>query len=136
MLLPSLLLVDKASPGLAQIVPAHSNPRIVAGELIDTLPCGISTSAAGRLVPPNLRFCVAVLQLLELSPLLATITRFSALGLLLQGRGALVLAAKSAWQSLPVVRLMLSCGRKSRRMTGLGPWLVAVSIERVAPLRN
>jgi hypothetical protein len=77
-----------------------------------------------------------VAQLVALSPLLATIARFSAFGLLLQSRGLEELALKSAWQSLPLVRLMVSCGRSRRRTTGLAPALVAVSMESVALLRS
>ena len=113
----------------------HPGPDSAA-ELIDTLPWGISTRAAGRLVPPNLRGWVAVVQLVALSPLLATIAMFSAFGLLLQARGLVALALESAWQSLPLVRLMVSWGRSRRSTTGLDPWLFAVSIESVAPLRS
>ena len=136
MLVPLVLLVESAMPGVAQMFPAHSSPFSVAAVLIDTLPWGISTKAAGKLVPPNLRVWVAVVQLVALSPLLATIARFSALGLELQGSVLVALAAKSAWHNLPLVRVIVSWGRSSRSTTGLAPWLLAVSIERVAPLRS
>ena len=88
---PLELFVVKVTPGDAQMVPAQSRPFIAAAPLIDIVPWGIRTIAAGRLVPPNFRVWVAVLQLVELSPLLATIAMFSALGRLLHGKGLVVI---------------------------------------------
>lgn len=93
MLEPSGLFVDRAMPLPAQIFPAQITPFIVAVALIDTVPCGIKTNAAGRLDPPNFRLWVAVVQLIELSPLLATMARFSAFASLLQGSVVVELVA-------------------------------------------
>ena len=94
---PFLFTLDIFIPGVAQMLRAQSNPFMDACDVIDILPLVIRTMASGRLLPEKCRTWFAFfVQSVGLSPLVATIARFSAFALLLQGSVVVVILLLSA----------------------------------------